>query len=163
MRSCHFRPLISGSRSGDESRCRPTNIRRNTNNKAPIDAPPLSRRIRVQMVDRSGLDADVVQQLCKIPIEVRYLDSSHTLSCVSAELVDYIPLVTPGSYCAASDTAVEEMPKSMFSDRPWGPGDSPKAALIELLKSRPEFVIDSSTRHKLQISAAPDGYQWRVS
>ena len=54
------------------------------------------------------------------------------------------------------------MPKSMFPDRPWGPGDNPKTAVWEYLKSHPEFIIDKSIDHKLLISVAPDGYLKKV-
>jgi cephalosporin hydroxylase len=50
------------------------------------------------------------------------------------------------------------MPKSMFLDRPWRPGNNPKTAVWEYLKTHPEFEIDKSIDHKLLISAAPDGY-----
>ena len=46
----------------------------------------------------------------------------------------------------------------MFPDRPWGPGDNPKTAVWEYLKTHTEFEIDKSIDHKLLISVAPDGY-----
>ena len=53
---------------------------------------------------------------------------------------------------------LEDMPADMFPDRPWGPGDNPKTAVWEYLKTHPEFEIDKSIQHKLLITVAPDGY-----
>jgi cephalosporin hydroxylase len=81
---------------------------------------------------------------------------------VLAELEAYAPLTSVGSYCIVFDTIVEDMPKAMFSDRPWGPGNNPKTAVWEYLKTHPEFEIDKSIDHKLLISVAPDGYLKRI-
>jgi cephalosporin hydroxylase len=90
------------------------------------------------------------------------LDSNHTHAHVLAELVAYAPLTTVGSYCIVFDTVVEDMPADMFPDRPWGPGDNPKTAVWEYLKSHPEFEIDRQLEHKLLVTVAPDGYLKRV-
>jgi cephalosporin hydroxylase len=81
---------------------------------------------------------------------------------VLSELEAYAPLVSPGSYCVVFDTLIEDMPAGVFSDRPWGPGDNPKTAVWEYLKTHPEFEIDKRINHKLLISVAPDGYLKRV-
>jgi cephalosporin hydroxylase len=67
-----------------------------------------------------------------------------------------------GSYCVVFDTIVEAMPKKLFSERPWGPGNSPKTAVWEYLKTHPEFEIDKSIQHKLLNTVAPDGYLKRI-
>jgi len=86
------------------------------------------------------------------------LDSNHTHEHVLAELNAYAPLVTKGSYCVVFDTNIEDMPADMFPDRPWGPGNNPKTAVWEYLKTHPEFDIDKQINQKLLISVAPDGY-----
>jgi cephalosporin hydroxylase len=60
------------------------------------------------------------------------------------------------------DTVVEYMPKSMFPDRPWGPGDNPLTATHEYLKTHPEFEIDHLIHNKLGLTVAPEGYLKRV-
>ena len=80
-----------------------------------------------------------------------------------AELKAYAPLTSVGSYCVVFDTVVDDLPKDLFPNRPWGPGDNPKTAVREFLKSHPEFKIDKAIDHKLLISVAPDGYLKRVS
>ncbi len=134
-------------------------------NRAAIEAHPMSSRI--QMIQGSSIDpatVDLVRAAVgKAPRVLVCLDSNHTHDHVLAELRAYAPLVTPGSYCVVFDTIVEEMPASMFHDRPWGPGNNPKTAVHEYLLSHPQFVIDKSIDHKLQISVAPDGFLRKVA
>ena len=75
-------------------------------------------------------------------------------------IVEGQDLVTPGSYCVVFDTVIEDL--AATGDRPWGPGNSPKTAVWEFLKSNPNFEIDRQIDNKLQISVAPDGYLHRV-
>ena len=134
-------------------------------NREAIEAHPMVSRI--QMIQGSSIAPDIVDQVKKIAADYRTvlvcLDSNHTHEHVLAELKAYGPLVTKGSYCVVFDTIVEDLPRELFPDRPWGPGDNPKTAVLEFLKSHPEFQIDKSIDHKLLISVAPDGFLKRVS
>jgi cephalosporin hydroxylase len=134
-------------------------------NRAAIEAHPMASRIR--MVQGSSIDPTIVAQVRAMATGYKRvlvcLDSNHTHEHVLAELDAYAPLVTPGSYCVVFDTVVEDVPKSMFPDRPWGPGNNPKTAAWQWLKSHPEFEIDLSIPDKLQLTVAPDGYLKRIS
>jgi cephalosporin hydroxylase len=72
----------------------------------------------------------------------------------------------PGSDCVVFDTIIEDLPADMFPDRRLvgasGPGDNPKTAVHQYLKTHPEFEIDKQIDHKLLISVAPDGYLRRI-
>ena len=129
-------------------------------NRAAIEAHPMASRI--QMIQGSSIAPDVITQVHAIAAEyprvLVCLDSNHTHDHVLAELEVYAPLVSTGSYCVVFDTIIEDLPESMFPDRPWGPGNNPKTAVREYLKSHPEFEIDRSIQHKLLITVAPDGY-----
>ena len=133
-------------------------------NRAAIEAHPMASRI--QMIQGSSIAPEVVDQVKKIAAAYRTvlvcLDSNHTHEHVLGELKAYAPLVTKGSYCVVFDTIVEDLSAEMFTDRPWGPGDNPKTAVQEFLKSHPEFQTDTSIDHKLLISVAPSGYLKRV-
>ena len=133
-------------------------------NREAIEAHPMSSRI--QMIQGSSIAPEVVEQVKDLAKNHKSilvcLDSNHTHDHVLAELKAYAPLTSVGSYCVVFDTIVEDMPKSMFPDRPWGPGDNPKTAVWEYLKTHPEFEIDKSIDHKLLISVAPDGYLKRI-
>ena len=133
-------------------------------NREAIEAHPMSSRI--QMIQGSSITPEVIEQVKALAKSYQSvlvcLDSNHTHDHVLAELQAYAPLTSIGSYCVAFDTIIEDMPKKMFPDRPWGPGDNPKTAVREYLKTHPEFQIDKSIDHKLLISVAPDGYLKRV-
>jgi cephalosporin hydroxylase len=81
---------------------------------------------------------------------------------VLAELTAYAPLVTKGSYCVVFDTMIEDLPKDLYPDRPWGPGNNPRTAVREYVKAHREFEVDSSIHEKLLITVAPEGYLRRV-
>ena len=133
-------------------------------NREAIEAHPMSSRI--QMIQGSSIAPELVEQVKSVAKNYQRvlvcLDSNHTHDHVLAELEAYAPLTSVGSYCIVFDTIVEDMPKAFFPDRPWGPGNNPKTAVCEYLKTHPEFEIDKSIDHKLLISAAPDGYLKRV-
>jgi len=135
-----------------------------SHNRAAIEAHPMSSRI--QMVQGSSIAPNIIDQVQNIAKDYHrilvLLDSNHTHEHVLAELEAYAPLTSIGSYCVVFDTVIEDMPKEMFPDRPWGPGDNPKTAVREYLKTHPEFEIDKSIQNKLLITVAPDGYLKRV-
>ena len=133
-------------------------------NREAIEAHPMSSRI--QMIQGSSIAPEVIEQVKSVAKNYQRvlvcLDSNHTHDHVLAELEAYAPLTSVGSYCVVFDTIVEDMPKSMFPDRPWGSGNNPKTAVWEYLKNHSEFEIDKQIQNKLLITVAPDGYLKRV-
>lgn len=130
-----------------------------------IEAHPMASRI--QMIEGSSIAQEVVNQVRSIAAGydrvLVCLDSNHTHEHARAELEVYAPLTSVGSYCVVFDTVIEDLPAEMFPDRPWGPGDNPKTAVWDYLKTHPEFEIDKTIDNKLLISVAPDGYLKRIS
>lgn len=135
-----------------------------SHNKQAIETHPLSSRI--QMIQGSSIAPAIIEQVQSIAAGYKkilvILDSNHTHDHVLAELEAYAPLTSIGSYCVVFDTVIEDMPKEMFPDRPWGPGDNPKTAVWEYLKTHPEFEIDKDVQNKILITVAPDGYLKRI-
>jgi len=133
-------------------------------NREAIDSHPMSSRIH--MIQGSSIAPEVIGQVKSIAKNYQRvlvcLDSNHTHNHVLAELGAYAPLISVGSYCIVFDTIVEDMPKAMFSDRSWGPGNNPKTAVREFLKTHPEFKIDEQIQNKLLITVAPDGYLTKI-
>jgi cephalosporin hydroxylase len=129
-------------------------------NRAAIEAHPMFRRI--SMLEGSSVDDAVVAQVRAAAAGrervLVCLDSNHTHAHVLAELEAYAPLTSVGSYCVVFDTVIEGLPAGMYPDRPWGPGDNPKTAVDEYLRSHPEFEVDRQMDDKLLISVAPGGY-----
>ena len=134
-------------------------------NRAAIEAHPMASRI--QMIQGSSIAPEIIEQVKQIAKNYSRilvcLDSNHTHNHVLAELQAYAPLTSKDSYCVVFDTIIEDMPEEMFPDRPWGPGNNPKTAVWKYLKTHPEFEIDKSIQHKLQITVAPDGYLKRIN
>ena len=133
-------------------------------NRSAIEAHPMASRI--QMIQGSSIAPEIIEQVHDIASHYSRvlvcLDSNHTHEHVLAELQAYAPLTSKDSYCVVFDTVVEDMPKEMFPDRPWGSGNNPKTAVWEYLKAHAEFEIDKSIQYKLAITVAPDGYLKRV-
>jgi cephalosporin hydroxylase len=133
-------------------------------NREAIETHPMSSRI--QMIQGSSIAAEVIEKVKAVAKNYQRvlvcLDSNHTHDHVLAELEAYAPLTSVGSYCIVFDTIVEDMPKAMFSDRSWGPGNNPKTAVREFLKTHPEFKIDEQIQNKLLITVAPDGYLTKI-
>lgn len=133
-------------------------------NREAIESHPMFKRI--SLLQGSSIANDIIQKVQeKAAIKQKVLvclDSNHTHDHVLAELKAYAPLVSMGSYCVVFDTIIEDLPESMFPDRPWGPGNNPKTAVWEYLKNHPEFEIDKNIQNKLLITVAPDGYLRRV-
>ena len=134
-------------------------------NKQAIEAHPLSSRI--QMIQGSSIAPAIIEQVKSIAAGYKktmvILDSNHTHDHVLAELEAYAPLTSIGSYCVVFDTVIEDMPKEMFPDRPWGPGDNPKTAVWQYLENHSDFEIDKGIQNKLLITVGPDGYLKRVA
>jgi cephalosporin hydroxylase len=145
-------------------------------NCAAIEAHPMAHRI--DMIQGSSIAPEIVAQVHAAARGhervLVILDSNHTHEHVLAELEAYAPLASRGSYCIVFDTVVEDLPASLYPDRPWGPGDNPKTAVWEYLRRLREegrvgadgaplhFEIDKSIEHKLLITVAPDGYLQRT-
>lgn len=146
-------------------------------NRVAIDAHPMASRI--QMIEGSSIAPEIVGQVKTVAANYSRvmicLDSNHTHAHVLEELRAYAPLTSAGSYCIVFDTVVEDMPKELAPNRPWGPGNNPKTAVWEYLRQLKDegfkaadgaplhFEIDKLIQDKLLITVAPDGYLKRVS
>ena len=136
-----------------------------SHNKDAIESHPMYNWI--DMIEGSSIEPKIINQVKSIAENYNKvlvcLDSNHTHEHVLAELEAYAQLTSKGSYCVVFDTIIEDVPKEVFPDRPWGPGDNPKTAVWKYLETHAEFEIDRSIHDKLLITAAPDGYLKRVS
>lgn len=133
-------------------------------NREAIEAHSMAHKI--DMIEGSSIAPEIISQVHEQAKGYERilvcLDSNHTHDHVLAELEAYAPLTSKDSYCVVFDTIIEDLPDETFPDRPWGVGNNPKTALLEYLKTHPEFEIDKSIDHKLLISVAPDGFLKRL-
>lgn len=129
-------------------------------NRAEIEKHPLAKRIR--MIQGSSVDDAIAAQVRALAVGRKsvlvVLDSNHTHAHVLRELQLYSPLVTKGSYLAVFDTLIEDMPADLMGDRSWGPGNNPKTAVWEFLKTNKRFLVDNDIEAKLLITVAPGGW-----
>lgn len=135
-----------------------------SHNRVEIEKHPMFRRI--EMIEGSSIDKKTVDKVAAIVkgkgTVLVTLDSNHTHEHVLQELELYAPFVTKDSYLVAFDTIVEFLPNDYMPGRPWKQGDNPKTAVLEFLKSHPEFEPDKTIDNKLMISVGPEGYLKRV-
>jgi cephalosporin hydroxylase len=136
-----------------------------SHNKLAIEAHPMAKR--VSMIEGSSIAPEIIAQVKEIAKTRQNilvcLDSNHTHEHVLAELNAYANLTSVDSYCVVFDTIIEDMPESAYPDRSWAPGNNPRTAVLEFLKTNKQFQIDNSIDNKLLISVAPDGYLKRTS
>ena len=121
---------------------------------------------RITLLEGSSIDGKIVSKVHEFANNKKNIlvcfDSNHTHDHVLNELNFYAQLVTKGSYCIVFDTGIEDMPEEDSADREWGPGNNPKTAVWEFLKTNKHFEIDKTIENKIMITAAPDGYLKRV-
>jgi len=133
-------------------------------NREAILSHPMSSRIK--MIEGSSIDSNVVKEVKKYSQNFNKilvcLDSNHTHEHVLKELNFYATLTSKDSYCVVFDTIIEDLPKDMFPDRPWCPGNNAKTAVLEFLKKNNSFEIDTIIQNKLLITVSPDGYLKRT-
>lgn len=133
-------------------------------NKKAIEEHPMFKRI--SMIQGSSIAPEIVAQVKEKAKGAKRimvcLDSNHTHDHALAELQAYAQLTSVGSYCVVFDTLIEDMGEGAYPERSWGPGNNPKTAVWEYLKTHSEFEINKAIDHKLLISVAPDGYLKRV-
>jgi len=116
---------------------------------------------QIQLLQGSSTDLDIFSKVKELSAKSKrvmvVLDSNHTHEHVLAELNLYADIVTSDCMLLVLDTVIDDLTPD--SDRPWGPGASPKSAVIEFMNSRPndfENALDYETR--AAISVAPKGY-----
>lgn len=129
-------------------------------NRARIVNHRMSRRIH--LIEGSSTDERVVAAVQEIAADktrvMVVLDSNHTAEHVALELDLYQGLVRKGSYLIVLDTSVEEVPAGFFSNRNWGPGNSPRTAVDAFLERSDRFIVDENFDNSLLISSARGGY-----
>ena len=135
-------------------------IKIHKHNKTEIEKHGLFKRI--QMLEGSSIDEKVLKRVKQIAKNKKkilvILDSNHTHEHVLKELELFSPFVKKGSYLIVFDTVIDDMPKKLLVNRPWGKNNNPKSAVKEFLKTNKKFKIDKEIEKKLLVTVAPNGY-----
>ena len=134
-----------------------------SHNREALDKHPM--RNRMELIEGSSIATEIISKVYDLSKGYKrimvFLDSNHTHDHVYSEMEAYAPLVSSGSYCVVFDSVIEDLPDSESTDRPWGPGNSPKSALYKYLNTNSDFSIDKNIQNKILITVAPDGYLLR--
>jgi len=85
------------------------------------------------------------------------LDSNHTHDHVYKELELYANLVSQGCYLLVLDTVIDDL--NIDANRKWGPGESPKSAVLKFMNENGlVFEADETLEKKAIITVAPSGF-----
>jgi cephalosporin hydroxylase len=119
---------------------------------------------QIELMQGSSTDLDVFKKVKQFASPFKKimiaLDSNHTHEHVLDELKLYADLVSPGCILLVLDTVIDDLEAD--PDRPWGPGASPKSAVIQFMKSRPGIFENLSWLERRSVlSVAPNGYWLR--
>ena len=121
---------------------------------------------RIELFEGSSIDKKIFNKIKKSVREFKkilvILDSNHSHDHVLSELKLYSDLVSKDSFCIVMDTIIDDLPKSLSPDRPWGPNNSPKSAVKEFLKTNKLFQIETKFEEKALITVAPSGFLKRI-
>lgn len=115
----------------------------------------------IELIRGSSTGEDVISKVASIASNFErvmvVLDSNHTHDHVMEELKLYSELVSPGCMLLVLDTAIDDL--EVDPDRNWGPGASPKSAVLDFMASHEgEFVNHIEYETRAAISVAPQGY-----
>ena len=127
--------------------------------KSAIDGSQFNQQI--ELLQGSSTDLEVFEKVKKFASPFKKimiaLDSNHTHDHVLEELSLYADLVSPGCMLLVLDTVIDDL--KVDPDRPWGPGKSPKSAVIEYMNSREhQFQNLVNFENRATLSVAPSGY-----
>lgn len=121
---------------------------------------------RIELFEGSSIDKNIFNKINKLVRCFKkilvILDSNHSHDHVLSELNLYSDLVSKDSFCIVMDTIIDDLPKSLSPDRPWGPNNSPKSAVKEFLKLNKSFQIETKFEEKALITVAPSGFLKKI-
>jgi cephalosporin hydroxylase len=115
----------------------------------------------IKLIEGSSINSDVlneVKQIASLHKKVMVvLDSNHTHEHVISELKSYADLVTSGCFLLVLDTVIDDLVP--YEGRDWGPGKSPKSAVLEFMNEKPG-MFENAPRYEARagLSVAPFGY-----
>ena len=116
---------------------------------------------KITLFQGSSTDLDISNHIKQIASNFNrvmvVLDSNHDHDHVYKELEIYAELVTKGCYLLVLDTVIDDL--NTDPGRSWGPGRSPKSAVLKYMKDKKDrFMLDSELENRAVLSVAPSGF-----
>ena len=115
----------------------------------------------IQLIRGSSTDLDIFLQVRSLASNYKkvmvVLDSNHTHDHTLGELELYADLVSAECFLLVLDTVIDDL--KVDSERPWGPGASPKSAVTEYMQKHPnQFHNAVNFEQAALLSVAPLGF-----
>jgi len=116
---------------------------------------------QIELIQGSSTDLEVFSKIRLLAADYKnvmvVLDSNHTHEHVMNELDLYADLVTSGCFLLVLDTVIDDL--DIDPERNWGPGDSPKSAVMEYMnRHKGKYVNQVDYETRATLSVAPQGY-----
>ena len=121
---------------------------------------------QITLIQGSSTDSTISNQIKQFASSFTrvmvVLDSNHDHDHVYKELEIYAELVTKGCYLLVLDTVIDDL--NTDPERSWGPGRSPKSAVLKYMKDKKDlFTLDSDLERRAVLSVAPSGFWLKYS
>ena len=118
-------------------------------------------RNSITLIQGDSTNIQTFERVSKIASEYErvmvVLDSNHTHEHVYKELELYANLVSRGCYLLVLDTVIDDL--EIDPSREWGPGKSPKSAVLNFMKENNlMFKADKILEKKAVFTVAPSGF-----
>lgn len=115
----------------------------------------------ITLIQGDSTDIQTFEKISQIANQYRrvmvVLDSNHTHEHVYRELELYANLVSEGCYLLVLDTVIDDL--RIDPNREWGPGKSPKSAVLNFMNANPLiFEADRTIEEKAVFTVAPSGF-----
>ena len=115
---------------------------------------------QIALLSGSSTDSETFSEVTKMASKYKrvmvVLDSNHTHDHVLEELNLYAELVSNDCMLLVLDTVIDEL--KVDAERDWGPGASPKSAVIEFMTKNQDFVNLKDLENRAALTVAPHGY-----
>lgn len=120
---------------------------------------------KIELIVGSSTNQEVVtsikQTASKYEKVMVVLDSNHTHDHVFEELCSYAEMVSPGCSLLVLDTVIDDL--ESYPERSWGPGASPKSAVIKYMEIHGgKFIHMKKYEEISKTSVAPYGFWMRT-
>jgi cephalosporin hydroxylase len=120
---------------------------------------------QIRLILGSSTNPEIFSEVKQIASEFKnvmvVLDSNHTHDHVMEELNLYADLVSSNNFLLVLDTVIDDLIPD--AGRNWGPGKSPKSAVIEFMAKNDDFVNMKDLEDRANLTVAPHGYWLKKS
>jgi cephalosporin hydroxylase len=119
---------------------------------------------QIRLILGSSINPEIFSEVKQIASQFKnvmvVLDSNHTHDHVMEELNLYADLVSSNNFLLVLDTVIDDLKAD--TERNWGPGKSPKSAVIEFMSKNNGFANMTDLEDRAKLTVAPHGYWLKI-